>query len=84
MQTLNDVRNVTIGDQIRGIRVEFSDGLTWSGEFFATYGDRRLTNFLADCDQQKMGAVYLEIRNDDSAPFVAMTYASNVYANERR
>lgn len=65
------------------MRVTFTGGFEWAGEFHATYGDGKVAAFLAQCDQDKVGAVYLSVTSDPT-PTIAMTFAHNVYREDCR
>lgn len=71
------------GDQITGMTVTFTDGFVWSGEFHATYGDGKVSSWLAQCDQAKVGAVLLNVVSDPT-PTIALTFAHNAYLDDRR
>lgn len=71
------------GDRISGMTVTFTDGFTWSGEFTATYGDGKVSAWLAQCDQLKVGAVYLNVTSDPT-PTTALTFAHTAYQSDKR
>lgn len=71
------------GDTISGMTVTFTDGFTWSGEFHATYGDGKVSAWLAQCDQSKVGAVYLNVTSDPT-PTTALTFAHTAYLSDKR
>jgi hypothetical protein len=83
MNTVLADRKALLGDRISGVVITFTDGFTWSGEFNATYGDRKLTALLATCDQAKVGAVYLQVTSDPT-PTTALTYPHITFLDEGR
>lgn len=83
MNTVFADRTARKGDRISGMTVTFTDGFTWAGEFSATYGDGKLTQFVAACDQDKIGAIFLQVTSD-ATPTTALTYAHKVYQDDRR
>lgn len=83
MNTIFADRTVRKGDKISGMVVTFTDGFTWAGEFSAVYGDGKLTEFVAACDQDKIGAIFLQVTSDPT-PTTALTYAHKVYQDDRR
>jgi hypothetical protein len=70
------------GDRISGMTVTFTDGFVWSGEFNATYGDGKVAAWLAGCDQDKVGAVLLNVTSDPT-PTIALTFAHTAYLRDR-
>jgi len=70
------------GDHISGMTVIFVDNFTWSGEFSATWGDGKVSKWLASCDENKVAAVFLNVTSDPT-PTTALTFAHKAHMYDR-
>jgi len=69
-------RMIAKGDRITGMIVEGRyGGQVWSGEFNATYGDYKVSNFFAESNLDKISFAYLRLE-DGTIAFVDPYWAT--------
>lgn len=61
MTAITAERMARKGDQVQGMAVMGREGIAWSGEFWTTLGEGKLSQFLAQCDRTKIGYIYLSL-----------------------